>query len=47
MKAWSAYIRDDGANGARNAVGAKLFDFTSARARLSHTRPGYGTRART
>jgi hypothetical protein len=32
MEAWSEYTSDDGEDGARNAVGAKLFGFTSAQA---------------
>jgi hypothetical protein len=32
MEAWLAYTSDDGGDGARNAMGAKLFGFTSAMA---------------
>jgi hypothetical protein len=32
MKNWLAYTSNDGGEGARNAVGAKLFGFTSAQA---------------
>jgi hypothetical protein len=35
MEAWSAYTSDDGGDGARNAVGAKLFGFTLAQASLA------------